>query len=882
MDASQPHPMNAHAAAVTPVLRTVLLCDIVESTALVERLGDVRAVALLQKHDRLLREAMTFCHGQLIDKADGVLALFERPIQALDFALRYQRGLRELGQAEKLELQARIGIHVGDVMTWANEPKDVLAGAKAFEVEGLAKPVAARLMNLALPGQILMSGMAQNLCQRAAGELGEAGANLRWLMHGRYSFKGVPAPMLVHEVGVPGLSPLRAPSSGAKAWRELPLWRRPPVLAVEVLLVGVLGVALFWTTLRSEPAIAFAERDWVVVAQLQNRTDEKLFDDSLDTALRIGLEQSRHVNLVSQLQIDRALERMQRQGQPVDRQLAAELALREGAKAVILPTIAEVGGVVRVSLEVIDPGSGVTVYSESADAKGSGDVLAALDDTVGSIRSQLGEALASVESSSLPLDKVTTGNLEALRAFSLGSQARLDSRLPEAEALFQQAVALDPEFAMAYLRLAFMRYIQGDAEGTRRYLDKALAFRDKLTQREALFLEGAEATLAAPERALEKFGLLAAMYPEEYRAYYNYAYFAHHDLLRSADGLELIGKAIDVHNPARANAQYLQGRMQLAVGRVEDAIASFELAESMGVRGFTRDFVEAHAVRRDYAAAEAAARSQTATGSFGSDLAMRMTEVTLPLDRGDFATALGAAQTLETDAATGDASPLVQWTQSVLTLSLRSQAPDKEFAKDLQAFAGQQESRMRSADSLLRRHVIFHSLAAGWMAANTGDAALAERMLALVKDDPLVAAFPANSAMKTIVEAEQALASGDPQKAIAKLAPDHTAGKGLYHGRSVLLRAYLAAGETAKALAVAEWLASQRGRAFAETASNEAWQAINVLESNLALDTAARLELVMERRAEASARDKAFRAAWPDADDLEVVERRRRLTTSGD
>ena len=52
-------------------------------------------------------------------------------------------------------------------MTWANEPKDVLAGAKAFEVEGLAKPVAARLMNLALPGQILMSGMAQNLCHRA-------------------------------------------------------------------------------------------------------------------------------------------------------------------------------------------------------------------------------------------------------------------------------------------------------------------------------------------------------------------------------------------------------------------------------------------------------------------------------------------------------------------------------------------------------------------------------------------------------------------------------------------------------------------------------------------------------------------------------------------
>ena len=70
-------------------------------------------------------------------------------------------------------------------------------------------------------------------------------------------------------------------------------------------------------------------------------------------------------------------------------------------------------------------------------------------------------------------------------------------------------------------------------------------------------------------------------------------------------------------------------------------------------------------------------------------------------------------------------------------------------------------------------------------------------------------------------------------------------------------------------------------RAFAETASNESWQAINVLESNLALDTAARLQATMERRTEAGALRKAFDVAWPGADKLEVVERRRRLTVSG-
>ena len=162
MDLSAPFPTAHTRDPATPVLRTVLLCDIVDSTAMVERLGDQRAAALLRRHDTMLRQLVAFCHGQLIDKADGVLAVFERPIQALDFALRYQRGLHDIGREDGLTLKARIGLHVGDVMMWANEPNEVLAGAKAFEVEGLAKPVAARLMGLALPGQILMSGMAQS------------------------------------------------------------------------------------------------------------------------------------------------------------------------------------------------------------------------------------------------------------------------------------------------------------------------------------------------------------------------------------------------------------------------------------------------------------------------------------------------------------------------------------------------------------------------------------------------------------------------------------------------------------------------------------------------------------------------------------------------
>lgn len=875
MDSSEPRmlqPLNT--APVTPMLRTVLLCDIVESTALVERLGDMRAVALLKRHDQLLRQLMDLCHGQLIDKADGVLALFERPIQALDFALRYQRGLRELGALEALDLKARIGLHVGDVMTWANEPRDVLAGAKAFEVEGLAKPVAARLMNLALPGQILMSGMAQNLCQRAVGELGKAGHNLRWLMHGRYNFKGVPAPLLVHEVGEPGLSPLRAPESGAKAWRELPIWRRPPVVAMEVLLVGALGAGLFWTALRSPPAIAFAERDWVVVADLQNRTDEPLFDGSLDAALRVGLEQSRHINLISELQIDRALERMQRQGQPIDRQLATELALREGAKAVILPTVAEIGGRVRVSLEVVDPTTGVTVYSESGDGRGAGEVLPALDTALAKVRSKMGEAMSNIESSSRPLEDVTTGNLEALRAFSLGQQARYEGRIADSEALYAQATALDPTFATAYLRLAFLRYSDNDAEGTRRYLDLAIANRNRMSRRESLFMDGAEATLSKPATALEKFKLLAALYPDEYRAYYNYAYFAHFDSLRSADALAMLGPAMASKNPSRASAQYLAGGLQLALNRPDEAIVEFERAYSLGLIGYRREYVEAYAAKRDYAGAQRIARTDSRTGAVSSDLESRQLEVSLPLDQGRWDQAMRAAGTLAADARRASAPQLTQWNFDLQWLVLRSYAPDDAFAQDLALFAAQQAARLKGADSLQRRHVLFHALAAGRLAAAAGQPELAARMLALAQGDPLVAAYAANAGMARVVRAEMAVTAGQPERAIALLTEATSADDALYFERAVLMRAHAAAGNFDQALALADWLAAGRGRAYGEPTGASGWQAANLLENNLALRAAARYAAKTGNAGLANERQRAFDTAWPKANELEVVRRR--------
>ena len=612
----------------------------------------------------------------------------------------------------------------------------------------------------------------------------------------------------------------------------------------------------------------------MVVADLQNRTDEPLFDGALDAALRVGLEQSRHINLISELQIDRALERMQRQGQPIDRQLATELALREGARAVILPTVAEVGGRVRVSLEVVDPTSGVTVYSESADGAGASGVLPALDTALAKVRSQMGEAMANIESTSRPLEDVTTGNLEALKAFSLGQQARFDARYGEAEALYQQAVALDPTFATAYLRLAFLRYTDNDADGTRRYVDLAVAHRDHMSQRESLFMDGAEATLDNPERALQKFKLLTTLYPDEYRAYYNYAYFAHFDLLRSEDGLAMIGPALSQRNPNSASALFHSGVMHLARNRPDEAIRDFQRAESLGVSGYRRDHAEAYAAKRDYAKAREVAAIDTRTGGVSVDIESRQLEVSLPLDRGRWGQALAAARKLSADAAAASAPDLTQWSLHAQVLLLRSYAPDEAFKGDLQDFLSLQESRLRGSDGLKRRHVIFQALAAGWMAAASGQPGQAEQMLALVQKDPLVVNYPANAAMARAVAAEIALATDKPGQAVQALQGAGSSDEGLYFERAVLMRAHEAAGNPVEAARLAQWLSTHRGRAFAEPSSLGLMQSVNLVEANLALHAAERLADRAGNVSLASDRRAAFEAAWPQASALEVVRRR--------
>ncbi len=410
--------MNNAAEDVTqsPKVRAILLTDLCDSTELVERIGDTLAVELFQEHDRLVMELQQRWSGRLIDRSDGLLLLFERPIDGLGFALDYLRGLQEIGRRRSLKLHARAGMHVGEVVTWSNSAHAIANGAKQLEVEGLAKPIAARLMSLARPDQILLSATAEALARRAAREMGTRGEQLLWRSHGRWQFKGIPVAHEVFEVGEVGIAPLRMPKASTKARRDLPLWRHPASLVAEFVAIAAIGVAV-WTMTRSPPAIAFGERDWVVVADAENTASNPLLEKSLKQALLVSLQQSRYVNVLPEMKIEDTLRDMKRDPATtrIDRKIGAEIAQRDGAKALLVPSVLDVGGQLRVTISVIDPANGDTLLSLFHDGTGTQSLLASVDAVTRDLRDDLGESLAQIKTESRPLPDVATASLDALK-----------------------------------------------------------------------------------------------------------------------------------------------------------------------------------------------------------------------------------------------------------------------------------------------------------------------------------------------------------------------------------------------------------------------------------------------------------------------------------
>jgi TolB-like protein len=351
--------MPASLGTSNPTLRTLLLCDLVASTQLVERVGDATAADLLARHDRFARDLLSSCNGREIDKSDGFLLLFERPIEAVRFAVAYQAGLRELGAAFDSAMTSRVGIHLGEVVLRENPPDDVARGAKPLEVEGLAKAIAARVMSLAGNGRILLTRAAYDFARRASVGKQEESA-LCWAVHGRYLLAGVEDPVEICEVAESGEAALTPPENSEKAQRAENEDTGQPAASVAEPILAVLA----FDNLSSDPEMQF-------------------FSDGVSEEIIQRLSRGAKLKVIGRTSS------FQFRGER-----KAEAAQSLHCSHVLDGSIRRAAGRVRISAHLVETSSRTTLWSDRYD-RSLEDIFAVQDEISESIAKALHQAFSS-------------------------------------------------------------------------------------------------------------------------------------------------------------------------------------------------------------------------------------------------------------------------------------------------------------------------------------------------------------------------------------------------------------------------------------------------------------------------------------------------------
>ena len=287
--------------------------------------------------------------------------------------------------------------------------------------------------------------------------------------------------------------------------------------AVVALFVVAATASAFYLYNRNSNKLT--DRDTVLLADFTNTTGEPVFDGTLKQALAVHLGQSPFLNLFPEERIRETLRFMGRSpDERITRDVGREICQRQNIKAMLAGSIASLGSHYVITLEAINPRSGDPFAREHIEAESKEKVLAALGTAASNLRQKLGESLSSIQKYDVSIEQATTSSLEALKAFSMGNEERAKGRVRESLAFYKRAVELDPNFAMAYARIGVYYGNVQEVEAAKEYVQKAYDLRDRVSERERLYITEKYYTYITGEldKTIDTLQTWTRLYPDDF------------------------------------------------------------------------------------------------------------------------------------------------------------------------------------------------------------------------------------------------------------------------------------------------------------------------------------------------------------------------------
>ena len=379
------------------------------------------------------------------------------------------------------------------------------------------------------------------------------------------------------EVLATGTPVMQSRDSQRSVWNYRLAWM---VVFISITVIAFVGY------FHVRPAPKLTETDSIVLADFANSTSDPVFDSALRQALAVKLGESPFLSIIAEPRMRDTLHFMGRA--PDDRftlATAREICQRLGSKALLSGEISQLGDHYYILLEAFNCATGDSIARAGAEAASKPDTLKALDVTAAEIRSKLGESLSSIQKYDVPIEQATTTSLEALKAFSLGQAERNRGDELASIPLFQRAVELDPNFAMAYAVLGQVYANRDENALSVEYTRKAFERREHAGDQERFYISAHYYDNVTHEfaKSFQAYELWRQTYPRDVVPRINLTQFYHRRGEHEKALTEILGAARLDSNRALIYEALIDS--YICLGRLTEAKAVYAQSVAHGFNG---------------------------------------------------------------------------------------------------------------------------------------------------------------------------------------------------------------------------------------------------------------------------------------------------------
>lgn len=398
-------------------------------------------VSTLKAYREVFAQHIIVHEGRVVDTTgDALLAEFPSAIEAVHSAVAIQRELsgRNVSLPEHRKMRFRIGVNLGDV----TEDDGALYG------DGVN--IAARLESLAEPGGVCISGTVYD---QVEGKL-----PIAFRFAGEQSVKNIAKPVRAYHARLEFVAGSRATPAHRLSKRNLILIVSPALLVAAALAT--------WFVIRPLPSakppptaatLSLPEEPSIAVLPFQNmsgKPEEDWFSDGLTETLITDLSRLEKLFVIARNST------FTYKGKPVDvRRVGKEL----GVRYVLEGSVQRTGDRLRLNAQLVEAQTGRHVWADRYDRQFA-DLFDVQDDLTQHIVTELDVTLLAGEQARAW--RKTTRNPQAYELFLKGRESHekfTKEDEAKAQALLEQAVALDPKFAAGLVWLGWTHYNQGDS-----------------------------------------------------------------------------------------------------------------------------------------------------------------------------------------------------------------------------------------------------------------------------------------------------------------------------------------------------------------------------------------------------------------------------------